>query len=323
MRLVPLALVAALSGTAALAEGFPVTLSHAFGETTVPAQPERVVSIGLNDQDFLYALGVAPVGVREWWGEQPYATWPWAEDERLALGAEPAVHGAGDLNVEWVASLEPDLIVAVYSEVNAETYALLTEIAPVVLRGAEFPEYGAPWQEQFRQIALATTGSTAAADDSIAAIDAATEALRAANPGFAGHTGTAADYRDGQFTLWAREHAPTRFVESLGLTFPEELNALAGPDGWIYLSPENIAQMDLDVVIWPNGKADEIGALSVYDSSRMGREGRSVFLSGETGTLPAALWFQTPLSIPYVLERVAPMVEAALDGDPATVVEAE
>ena len=53
-------------------------VAHQYGETTVPAPPERVVSVGVTEQDILLELGVVPVAVTEWYGEQPSATWPWA-----------------------------------------------------------------------------------------------------------------------------------------------------------------------------------------------------------------------------------------------------
>ena len=66
-----------------------MTIEHAFGTTEVPSAPERIVTVGLTEQDSVLALGMTPVGVTEWYGEQPYATWPWAQDE---LGdAEPEV----------------------------------------------------------------------------------------------------------------------------------------------------------------------------------------------------------------------------------------
>src|SRR5215204_6216606 len=44
-----------------VADAFPVTVDHKFGSTTITAEPQRVVTIGFNEQDFALALGVTPV----------------------------------------------------------------------------------------------------------------------------------------------------------------------------------------------------------------------------------------------------------------------
>ena len=55
-----------------------VTVKHVFGETKVPAPPKRVVSAGFTEQDDLLAVGVVPIAVTDWWGDQPFGVWPWA-----------------------------------------------------------------------------------------------------------------------------------------------------------------------------------------------------------------------------------------------------
>src|SRR5262245_5354376 len=52
---------------------FPVTITHKYGQTTIDATPARVISVGFVDQDTILALGVTPVAVRDWYGDQPYA----------------------------------------------------------------------------------------------------------------------------------------------------------------------------------------------------------------------------------------------------------
>ena len=49
---------------------FPVTIKHKYGETTIEKAPERVVCVGLTDQDTLMALGVVPVGITYWFGDE-------------------------------------------------------------------------------------------------------------------------------------------------------------------------------------------------------------------------------------------------------------
>src|SRR5690348_16331865 len=104
---------------------FPATVTHRYGSTTVTKAPRRIVSVGSTEQDVLLALGEKPVGVTEWYGDQPSATWPWA---RAALGdAKPTVLHAGDgINVEAVAKLRPDLIVGTNSGMDDNMYKKLS-----------------------------------------------------------------------------------------------------------------------------------------------------------------------------------------------------
>src|SRR4051794_24791746 len=81
---------------------FPVTVQHRYGATTIAKAPRRIVTVGSTEQDVVLSLGEKPIGVTEWYGDQPSATWPWAQ---AALGdAKPAVLHADDgINIEAVA----------------------------------------------------------------------------------------------------------------------------------------------------------------------------------------------------------------------------
>ena len=134
------ATTAAPAGTA---PAFPVTVEHALGTTIVESEPQRIVTVGVTEQDFVLALGLTPIGVSDWYGDQPFATWPWAQDE---LGdAEPAVLSIADgFEYERIAALEPDLIVGTNAGIDAESFEKLTAIAPTIAHPAGSALYFSP-----------------------------------------------------------------------------------------------------------------------------------------------------------------------------------
>jgi iron complex transport system substrate-binding protein len=322
-------LAVAVPASAARAQEFPVTVEHIYGTTTIPAAPQRVVSVGLHEQDFLYALGIAPVGVYEWFGNRPYATWPWAEDERLALGATPAVLTSEDINYEWVLAQDPDLIVAIYTWMDEETYAALSRIAPTIASPAGYELWGAPWQAELRIIDQATSGGTAGSDAIVADFARRYAEVRATYPELAGKTGTNIYYEtaSGGFTAWGSDDLASKFLIDLGLAFPPALDALAQADNRIDISQENMRLLDMDVAIFPIGHPEErhqelIEAMPLYQNLDIAKEGRTVWLDDGEGLAYAAMSWQTPLSLGYLLDTLPPLLAAAADGDPATPVPA-
>ena len=71
------------------ARGTGAVIGNKFGETRIPPGPQRVVSVGYNDQDAILALGATPVGVFDWYGNHPNAVWPWAQHLLAGAGVAP------------------------------------------------------------------------------------------------------------------------------------------------------------------------------------------------------------------------------------------
>src|SRR6201996_8603452 len=124
----------------------PLTITHAFGETTIAEPPKRVVSAGLTGQDDLLALGVVPIAITNWFGDQPFAVWPWAQPK---LGhAKPVVLNLDNgIQVDKIAGLKPDLIVATDAGVDEDTYQKLAAIAPT-LAPSDGYAFCEPWKDQ-------------------------------------------------------------------------------------------------------------------------------------------------------------------------------
>ncbi len=107
-----------------------MTIDHKYGSTTIEQAPERVVVVGLREQDALLALGIVPVATTEWFGDHPGAIFPWAEDE-LGDAPVPTVLTSEDgIEIEKVAAQRPDLILGVYAGITKKEYESLSKIAP-------------------------------------------------------------------------------------------------------------------------------------------------------------------------------------------------
>src|ERR1700758_2469051 len=98
-----------------------VTVKSRFGGTKITSPPKRVVSAGHTEQDDLLAVGVIPVAVTNWWGDQPFGVWPWAQPQ---LGsAQPTLLNLDNgLQFDEIAALKPDLIVAINAGVDQDSY---------------------------------------------------------------------------------------------------------------------------------------------------------------------------------------------------------
>lgn len=293
------------------------TLRHSFGEITIdPDRVQRIVSVGYHEQDFLYALGLAPVGVHDWFGEHPFATGPWAEVSRQAAGATPEVQKGFEIDVEWVWGMKPDLIIATFAPMNAAVYEQLSQIAPVLGPPADYPLWGGPWEAELRLIAQATARE-AQAEAVISRIDAKVEAAVAAHPQFHGLSGTSAYFQNGEIVGYRSMDGANRLLAAFGIMTPPEFDRMAGSSDRFQISPERFDLFDLDVLFWlveaPSRRAIE--ALPSWQSTRAAREGRAIWASPE---MMGAMSFQSPLSIEWALDPLTALLAAAVDGNPET-----
>jgi iron complex transport system substrate-binding protein len=294
---------------------FPVTIEHQRGTTEIAERPERVVTVGFTDQDTVLAFGITPVGVRDWYGDQPHATFPWAQDE---LGdAEPEIVGDGTaINVEAVAGLRPDLILAIYEEVDEETYATLSQIAPTITQSDEFEQYLQPWQETTRTVGRAL-GEPERAEELITGVEDAYAAARADHPEFEGTQAAMAQFGDspGHFYLTHPEDPKASFLIQLGFEIPEEITDVIVDNEGEEVSFENLQLVDQEIVVWLAGfeSPDLIAELRdspLYQQLAVAQEGRDLFLEDAVD----ALSWGTVLSIPAAIEDVVPQLAEVLAG---------
>ncbi|MGY1854806.1 ABC transporter substrate-binding protein [Modestobacter sp. SYSU DS0290] len=299
------------AGSSSSSEAFPVTIENKFGTTEIPAEPERVVTVGFNDADFVLALGVTPVGVRENLGDYDAPSRPWAAEQ--LDGAELPTIGGAEIDVEAVAALDPDLIVGVYSFMDQGVYDQLSGIAPTLAQTDEYADGATPWQEQTLLTGQAL-GREDAAQQLVDEVEGQFEQATSEHPGFAG-TPIAVDLTgvgSGHYLL-GEDDLRTQFFTDLGFTVPETSTDV---------SPERLDLLDADVLAVLGYTAEDAAADPLFSGLDVVSEGRTVLLGGYDGDVAAALGFGSPLSMPYLLDEVVPALAAAADGDPATEVPA-
>ncbi|KAA0958147.1 iron-siderophore ABC transporter substrate-binding protein [Planococcus sp. ANT_H30] len=107
-------------------------ITHAMGTTEIKGTPQRVVTLYQGANDAAVALGVTPVGIVESWDEQPVYNYLTEE-----LGEVPIVGQETQPNLEEIAKLKPDLIIA--SKIrHEEVYEQLSAIAPTIAHETVF-----------------------------------------------------------------------------------------------------------------------------------------------------------------------------------------
>lgn len=298
---------------------FPRTIEHKFGSTEIPAEPTRVVSVGSNDQDAILAVGVKPVAVTYWYGDHPFATFPWAQDE---LGdSQPEVLERGELNFEQITALRPDLIIGLFSGMTVQEYETLSQIAPTVPQSGDYPDYAMPWDEAALMVGRAL-GREARAEQAVADVKAGFAQARDDHPEFQGveAIGGQLGKDPSQYYLGGPGDARVQFLSNLGFELPAEIAELVGDASNAEISAEQLSLVDTaDLVLWPVGQARELATQvqedPIYQQLEVVQRGADVFVLPPEGE---ALSWNTVLSLPFALEGIVPLLAAAVDGDPTT-----
>jgi iron complex transport system substrate-binding protein len=304
--------------TTAAAGAFPVTVEGAYGAATIDQAPQRVVTIGWSDADVALALGVKPVGTFDIGPDFPKGVGPWAAD-RYGSETPTLLKFTDGLPLEEIIKLEPDLILAVQSGVTAEEYAKLSRVAPTVTYRKGRGAYLTPWPEQTEQIGAAL-GQPEQAEELVDDTEDAIEQARDDHPDLQGKTFSFVAARDAsQLSVYAPADLRVQFMESLGLKLSEGQRKVAeGQEFFVDLSFERIGELEADVLAaWFNTPAvrktfTSQPAFKSFDTVEQGGFAPLDIVQAQ------AIGAPTPLSIPWAIENVTPVIEKAVAGDGPT-----
>ncbi|MGQ5694628.1 iron-siderophore ABC transporter substrate-binding protein [Rhodococcus erythropolis] len=287
-------------------DAFPVTIEHAQGSTTIDAEPQRVVTLGYTDHEPLLALGVEPVGMAEWWGSGMDESWPWTKN--YWKGKTPTyINSGGDFNFEQIASLAPDLILALYADIDTETYKKLTSIAPTVAQSKDYDAYTTPWTDMTLTAGRAL-GKEPQAQQLISDTENAFATARAAHPEFSGQTATIVNLDTPEGYVFSSHDPRGIFLSSLGFTLPPTVDAFVGDQFGDWLPNERYDILEpvdrLIVMADPEGEKALPGN-TLYQRLPAVKNGNAIVVR-YTADPPvgAAMSGNTVLSIPYAIDQL-------------------
>ncbi|MFE3402357.1 iron-siderophore ABC transporter substrate-binding protein [Streptomyces anulatus] len=304
---------------AAAGGAFPVTVEHAFGSTEVSKAPKRVVTVGYTDDQAVLAFGVKPVGMVDQYPNPPGQTpdintqWPWVKDQWGDTRPEVVMkNGDAGPNFEKIASLRPDLIIAVYSEVDKAAYEKLSRIAPTVGRTKGEKElFSAPWQDNAVHIAKAL-GKEKEGAELVKGIQTKLDAAKKAHPEFAGQKAVALSWYKDSISAFTSTDVRGRLVTGTGFDYQTEIDKIADGGFSTELSPERIDLIDVDRIFVINDKADTdaLKKFELFNNLPAVKNGKvSYLLDSEGPAVGAAMSQGTLLSLPYAIDELVASVK--------------
>ena len=291
-------------------DGTTIEITHTFGTSTVPSDPQRIAVTGPPDADIVLALGMTPVAVAPWRLEWSSGVGPWAEP--LLDGARPAVVNPLPIDLEEIAATDPDVIIASASRLDESEYHSLDRIAPTVAAPVGHDAWQVPWDVEARHVGHAL-GRSADAENLITTTERRFDEEYSSHPRWRDRTAVALTYFGGQFGIFSSSDNRGQFLQHMGFAMPTELEHLAGEEFFMPISEENLQILDAaDLVVVLAGDS---AAQSAFDQSptfhnlAAVRERRAPTVTDmDTVTAMSAC---TPLSIPYALERLVSLIESS------------
>lgn len=300
---------------AAEAGAFPVTIPHAFGETTIDEEPARVVAWGWGSADAAIALGVSPVAIshQEYGGDEE-GVLPWVREaiEEGDLEMPTILPNATDPPFEAIAAAQPDLILAVYSGITDTDYEKLSQIAPTVA----YPDqaWSTPWRDTIEIVGTAL-GQPDEAAELLADIDAQVSEQADAHPELEGKSVAMVWPTYDDFYVYKPADSRVAFTLDLGLVSAPSVDELASGDDTFYytLSQERLGDLTSDILVSYADTDAQAAEFIEAPEAQLMEQVRNGTVAQVTGSdFIAAVSPPTALSLTWGLEEyVAILAEAA------------
>lgn len=280
--------------------GFPRNVDHVLGSTSIPTRPERIVTLG-DQEDFenLLAMGVTPVlyGDTGRYANPPH---PWVDPPALPSHKLTGI----TVNLEQVASAAPDLIIGRKGYVE-KIQDQLNVIAPTVAVDLNTTS----WRRSLEIVGQAT-GLEAEAERARLDTEAAARAASQGMPDLRGAIIRYASPLGGKLWVYGEDYSVGQVWKEIGVTFTG-----IGAGGQQSVSYEQINVLaDADILILFDADSAELDALLMSPLMRWigaAREGR---MERVRPPIPRGIGAPSVLSMRWAFPQLAELVKRAAAG---------
>lgn len=292
--------------------GFPRTVTHALGETVIERKPQRIVALGWNSEDTIFALGEAPVAL-PYYSFLPDGLSPWNRTD--VERTNPVLLPGSIADFEEIAALKPDLIFAIRSGIGSQDWQRLSQIAPTIVYRSG--PWQAGWEEQTELVgeALGKPGEASAlageTKDSL-------KRMMEKHPELAGRSFIFGSiFRgDPSFGVYLPNDPRVRLLADLGMRIPQGVEDLARANPGSHgtsISFELLDTLDADLLIvwYPPGAREWAENQPLFRLFQPVRTGRYIALDE-----PVEIWATSALtvrSIPYGMPQLMDRLAQAID----------
>ncbi|MDN5600548.1 MAG: ABC transporter substrate-binding protein [Brachybacterium sp.] len=298
--------------------GFHATITHLYGETVLEKKPTKIATVSWVNADTVLALGLVPAGMPTvTWGGNANGSTDWIDAKLEELGAgwdteaAPVTYDESDgINVDEIAAVLPDLIIAAYSGLTEEEYTQLSKIAPTI--GPLAPNYTAAWEDVLSAVGDAT-GLSEHAATLTEQISGDLAAVGEENPAVAGATFIAGTLglADNTISLYVGEDTRARFFTALGMTQAEVVTESTSDSETFFIewSAERADELASDLFYsWaaPGTTVEDFQANELFAQIPAVAEGGVVLTDDDHLTLSISA--ANALSLPWALEHFVPTV---------------
>ena len=281
-----------------------IAISHRYGQTVVPQNPERIITLGSYEEDSLIAIGVIPIAVTEPQSSTGSFPPPWSQEVLRNVEILRPANVDGGIDYDAIAKLRPDLIMATQTELTLEQYEELSSIAPTVIQPGSPNSPQMSWQTHAEFVGHVLDRESDSGQAILVTQASIFDAIRP-HPALEGSTFAhiKVDERE-VLQIGGGQSLSSRFFRQLGLVYPSNLDDEIGGADWSTMTEKLESLLAVDVLVV---ESDPVLRNSLIDSQPFLEQENVIWVDRGSG-FDTAVSSITILSLSLLLEELVPNI---------------